>query len=203
MKKRFLGLLIVPALLLTSCTSANTEDDAKKFFEGSNPSAYKLDSQASSYSAKVEIKTADVWATSEDLSAATVAEYQAVVDGIYASLLAQTALATGVFSELTSTFALYNEGDKALAKKYDDEVEYLIEKHDVKTSYEGVHTFVAEDTLKFDNGAFAFSYAATYNANSLLESAMFVASFVQQVKDKNPAFMRTYKAVANLVWVAK
>ena len=201
MKKRLLALLGAAALLLTACTGSSTkEEDVNKFFEGKDASAYSLGDV--NYVASEDLTSADVWTTSKALKEdkTTLAKYEAATVTLFTSLRSQTALSTSVFTKLTSTFAVYNELDKALAEKYGDEIEYLIEDGKVTVSYEGSHTFNSDDDVKFENGAYAFSYNAKYNEVGLLESASLIASYVQKEGENVETFMRTYKSHAELTW---
>ena len=201
MKKKLLALIGASALLLTACTGSSTkEEDVNKLYDGKDASTYSLGEVK--YVASEELTSADVWTTSQALKddAQTLASYEATVAALFASLRSQTALSTSVFTKATSTFAVYNELDKALAEKYGDEVEYLIEKGKVSSSFEGSHTFNSDDDVKFENGAYAFSYSAKYNEVGLLESASLTASYVQKDGENAATFMRTYKSYAELTW---
>ena len=199
MKKKLFVLLGLAALLFTSCSSSNKESDVNSLYNGKDTSAYSIDSK--NYVAKEDLTSADVWVTSQDLSAATVAEYEAVCNTVFASIRGQTALAADAYSNTTSKFSVYNELDKQLAEKYKDEVEYLIENGTATASYEGAHTFNNDDLAKFSNGAYAFSYVAKYNSVGLLTNATLIASFVQKEEAKDATFMRTYKASVSIKWV--
>ncbi len=201
MKKKFIALFGVALLALTGCSSSSTsEKDVTDLYKNKDTTAYSL--SESKYVAKENLESADVWTTSKSIKKdkALLAEYEAKSESLFASIRTQTALGTGVFTNLTSTFALYNALDKSLAEKYGDEVEYLIKNGKATASFEGSHTFTADDSPRFDNGAYAFSYSASYNEAGLLEKASLILSIVQKEGDKDATFMRTYKASAELTW---
>ena len=199
MKKKLLLLIGASALILASCgESGTTEADVENMYKNADVSAYSL-SQIN-YVAKEDLTTADVWFTATSLDSATVSSYEETCTLLFTSIRSQTSLASGAFSKEVSKFSNYNPLDKALAEKYHDTVEYLVEGGKASASYEGAHTFTSEDELKFDHGAYAFSYVGKYNGVGLLESATLIASFVQKEEGKDATFMRTYKSYVNLTW---
>lgn len=194
MKKKIIALLSAATLLtLTSCSSEKTLKDAEALFKN-----YK-DSYASYVVKEVVYVDKDEETNKPYRYGEDNAAYNAVIDAKFEELKNATLLKYGsAIESSTANFYAANPNDIALAEQYKETLTYDINKNILTVTYEGSSSIKLSEDDK--NSAFAFSYLIKYSKEGLVTKEILFASFVQQVKDKDPSYARAYRTTLTASW---
>ena len=191
MKKKIIALLGAIALLtLSSCSSEKTLKDAEALFK-----KYK-DNYAQYVVKSVEFKQKEAETGKQYVYGDDNASFDAIIDAKFEELRNSTVLKYGsLVTSLTHNFFAVNPLDEDLAKDYKETLTYDIDKNILTVTYEG-----SAELTGIENAAFAFSYYIKYSKEGLVVKDVLFASFVQQVKDKDPSYARAYRSSLVASW---